>query len=134
MIYLESPRILFIKPRKVAGTSFEIALSKFAKGGDIVTEISPDDEVVREQLGFQGAKNFSYSVKDFLSLDKKKLLKSFYERKMPRKFYNHISASELKVKLGDAVWDNSTKITIVRNPYERIVSQYYYSIKEEGGR
>ena len=37
MIFLKDPNIIFLKPQKVAGTSFEIDLSKFASSSDIIT-------------------------------------------------------------------------------------------------
>jgi hypothetical protein len=129
VIFLKSPKIVFIKPRKVAGTSFEIALSKFAGKDDIITPISTDDEAAREVLGYRGAQNYRYPFQEFLSIPKIRIASAFYRKKWPCKFFNHISASEAKARLGDEVWNGSTKITIVRNPYERLVSQYFYMAK-----
>ena len=43
LLYLSKSNMLFLKPRKVAGTSFEIALSRSAVTADIVTPISLED-------------------------------------------------------------------------------------------
>lgn len=51
VIYLKERNLIFIEPREVAGTSFEIALSKYAMKHDIITPISPDDEATRRELG-----------------------------------------------------------------------------------
>lgn len=133
MIYLKDANVIFIKPRKVAGTSFEIALSKFANENDIITPISPDDEATRYELGFRTAQNYKYSFKECLSLSKFDLFKSLYQRKRLSKFFNHMSAADVKSHLGAQVWNRSKKITIVRNPYDRIVSQYFYDQKAGGG-
>ena len=37
-------RFIFLKTRKTAGTSVEIALSKVCGPDDIITEISPEDQ------------------------------------------------------------------------------------------
>lgn len=54
MIFLRDINVLFLKPRKVGGTSFEIALSRYAGGGDIITPISETDEITRRNLGYRG--------------------------------------------------------------------------------
>ena len=47
LLYLSKSNMLFLKPRKVAVTSFEIALSRSAGTADIVTPISLEDELIR---------------------------------------------------------------------------------------
>lgn len=91
----------------MAGTSFEIALSKYAAGADIITPISADDEATRNALGFCGPVNY-------LDEDGKP------------KFYNHIAAKLCKERIGDAVWQASEKVSIVRNPWDVAVSMFYY--------
>ena len=41
-------RFIFIKTGKTAGTSVEIALSKFCGPEDVITPISPEDEATRK--------------------------------------------------------------------------------------
>ena len=43
MIASHQHRFIFLKTRKTAGTSVEIALSKVCGPDDIITEISPED-------------------------------------------------------------------------------------------
>ena len=57
---------MFINPLKVAGTSFEIALSRFVKERDIVTPIEhPDDRKLGISLGVTREQNYKkiYAVK-----------------------------------------------------------------------
>lgn len=119
-------KVIFIKPRKVAGTSFEIALSKYTSKADVVTPITDNDEKMREIWG--GARNYKHSFKELLT-SPKKLTYTLYNHKRPVKFYNHISAAEIKELFGDKLWGESLKITIVRNPYDRIISQYFYETR-----
>ena len=57
MILCRDLNIIFIKTKKVGGTSFEIALSKYCDEGDILTPITPYDEITRAKLGYQGPTN-----------------------------------------------------------------------------
>lgn len=102
---------------KTAGTSFEIALSKYLSEDDIVTPIAPDDEQMRRNLGYMGARNYIETHGLWISLGLKKA---------GNRFFNHISARELRRKLDRHTWDTFFKCTIVRNPYDMAVSQYFW--------
>lgn len=59
MIVSHKHKFIFIKTAKSAGTSIEIALSKFCGSEDIITPILPaEDERKRKQLGYKGQQNF----------------------------------------------------------------------------
>ena len=60
-------KFIFIKTRKTAGTSLEIALSKFCDSGDIITIIKPEDEKIRKKLGYQGPSNNLHRIKKLIS-------------------------------------------------------------------
>src|SRR6516162_4864424 len=58
MILSEAHRFLFVKGVKVGGTSVEIALSTICGPEDIVTPITPIDELKRLEID-AGARNYS---------------------------------------------------------------------------
>ena len=58
MIISHKNKFIFLKPRKVAGTSFEIALSNFTCKTDIVTPISVADEKIRNKFCDYGPVNY----------------------------------------------------------------------------
>jgi hypothetical protein len=129
MIVLHSHQVIFLKPRKVAGTSFEIALSNYAAEDDILTPITPKDEELRRSMGFRGAQNYNKRFKDILARPTRRDLKNLVAGRKPQLFYNHIAARDARARVGPAVWDQYTKVSIVRNPFDCAVSQYFWDNK-----
>lgn len=123
MIYLKEKNILFLKARKVAGTSFEIALSKFADKDDIVTPVSAVDEKIRRSLGFRPPQNYQKPVSEWTPSDAYRFIR---HKHYPEKYYNHISAKEVRNLLGVRAFDSAYKISIVRNPFDFLVSYYFW--------
>ena len=70
-------RFIFLKTRKTAGTSVEIALSKVCGPDDIITEISPEDEKLRQAAGGRPPQNFESPP-------------------LERKAYNHMGAKAVR--------------------------------------
>jgi hypothetical protein len=104
MIYLAKHNILFLKPRKVAGTSFELALSIFSDhADDIITPISKDDESQRR------VKPKNYNQKNF-------------------SFYNHISLDEIPLHLSTS--KKIKKISIIRHPFDSAISLYFWNTRK----
>jgi len=58
MILSKTNNYIFLKTTKTAGTSFEIALSKYVGPDDVVTPISEEDEATRAKLGYRGPQNY----------------------------------------------------------------------------
>jgi hypothetical protein len=131
MIVSHKYRFIFLKTSKTAGTSVEIALSRFCGPDDIATRVSDEDEVIRsEQHGWEAplypARFSQYSPVDWYRYAKDNKRKQYY--------YNHIPARKLKRRLSRQVWDSYFKFCIVRNPWDRVISQYhwrYRSIPED---
>jgi len=115
---------LFLKTTKTAGTSFEIALSRYAAPGDVITPISDEDEETRAALGHPGPQNH---------LKPPGLLQRLGLRRPEAKFYNHIPAAEVANLIGPEAFNRLFKVAIVRNPYDLALSRYYWSHRRQGG-
>lgn len=70
---------------------------------------------------------------DLHRLPKQKLLLHLRQLRRPVRFFNHISAAEARRLLGPEVFDAAFKISIVRNPYDKLVSQFFWDTRDVGG-
>ena len=105
MIVSHAHEFIFLKTRKAAGTSIEIALSEFCGPDDIITAILPEDEKLRQELGFRGPQNHRGAVR----------------------FRHHDTAAYVRSHLGDDVWDRYFKFSVERDPFDKAISRYYWS-------
>ena len=156
MVYLHNKNLLFFKAQKVAGTSFEIALSYYADDPrhDIITAISPIDEVLRMQLGYALPRNWStdrQSERHYLEAVEKlsritsdpsrplnssqrrldRECRSTFRRCNGKIFMNHMLPDEVAREMGRKLYDGAFRISIVRDPYEMLVSKAFWKLRDE---
>ena len=117
MIVCHPKELIFIKTKKVGGTSLEIALSQFCGPDCIITPFSEGDESTREMLGFRGPQNYLHSKAVALLTSRH------------RRFRNHSRADQVRRRLGRKTWEKYRKFTIVRDPYERALSRFFWDEK-----
>ena len=126
MIISHKHKFIFIKTEKTAGTSIEIALSKFCGDRDVITPLPhAEDRKLSQELGGRGAQNYhlpltKYTLKDWKNLLLKRQLLCFY---------NHISAREVKRLVDPEVWKTYFKFCVERNPWDKAISYYYWQTK-----
>lgn len=122
MIISHKHRFIFIKTNKTAGTSIEIALSGYCGENDVITGISPDDEITRKQLGFSGPGN---NLLPFRKYSLKQWLKTLRKMRL-RRIGPHSSAKLIIDIFGEKLWNNYYKFCFERNPWDRVVSLYFW--------
>jgi hypothetical protein len=126
MILSHKHRFIFVKTLKTAGTSMEIALSRYCGPEDIITRIKPDDEQIRRDLGYRGPQNMLVPLTRYTPTDWRHL---FLKRR--RAWYvNHMPAATIRARIGASIWDSYTKFTIERNPWDCAVSRYFWDTRD----
>lgn len=126
MILSHRHRYIFLKTRKTAGTSIEVSLSRTCGPDDIMTPLEPAaDEALRAAFG-SGPRNFQGSP--FSPFTVNTTLRRLARRQWPtrERFWNHMTATTIRRRIPAATWDQYLKFSVVRNPWERALSQYHW--------
>jgi len=147
MIYLADRKLLFVKPKKVAGTSIEIALSCNAGQMDIVTPLVPEDEAVRYHAGGHFPVNWAwlrssearYRRRFGQYLETGTIPPRLFGLRKPKlwlkrqaRFYNHLTPAQIRWRAGRSFINDATMVTICRDPYEQLVSYAWHLSKTAG--
>jgi hypothetical protein len=111
MILSHRHRFIFVKTHKTAGTSMELMLSAICGDEDVITPLAQEDEEQRRALGLRGPQNTH--VEGVL------------------RFYNHMSALVIRSVVGTQIWGNYFKFCFERNPWDKLISSYYWEFQHE---
>jgi len=97
-------KFIFMKTAKTAGTSVEIFFEPYCLPPSSGVRRERTEEVV-SSAGIVG-----------------------YRGPDPSKsaFYNHMSANDLRKKLGESCWNEYFKFSVIRNPFDKLVSAFYF--------
>jgi hypothetical protein len=105
-------RFIFMKTLKTAGTSVEIELSRVCGPDDVITPLPDEDELLRRERGGHPAQNYESPP-------------------LAERVHEHIRASKVRPVVGREVWDSYFKFAIDRNPWDAVVSLYYWMRRNE---
>jgi Sulfotransferase family len=96
MIISHEYKFIFIHIQKCAGTSITCAIAPHLAEGDIVLGGTPEGEKLSEEF------------------------------RQTKGLHKHSKALEAKNVLGDEIWNSYFKFSLVRNPWDRLVSKYHW--------
>jgi len=139
MIISHKNNFIFFKPMKVAGSSVEVSLSKHCDSGDVLTGTNHFDEITSQEYSYPTRNNIvKHRLKNEVALAALSksgnihkvtpdMIKSgvFVEVPEPR-FHMHALPHQVFKKYERDV-SGYRKITIVRNPWDMIVSFFWWS-------
>lgn len=107
MLVSHRKKFIFTKTHKTAGTSVEAYYETYCMPeGDWTLSHQRDEHI--SKAGIIGARK----------------VKS--KRDKDCKYFNHMSASQIKGLIGDEIWNDYFKFTVIRNPFSKMVSGWYH--------
>jgi len=108
--------LIFLKPRKVAGTSVEHALLKIVDRGDWVAT-STENEPLRSR--FLATPNITLS-----QIPAERTAKRFLRRMGLRalRMREHMPAEAVRSLVGSEYFSDYRKVSVVRDPWQRLLS------------
>jgi len=126
-------RFIFIKTRKVGGTSVEASLRTITSNDDIVPALGPRDEYFCAVAG-HFSRNYAHSPADEESYTELVLAKRFdeaiqFSRNMKKEYDTHMTARQVRRKLGKRAFSDFYSFSIERDPYSWLVSLVAYDNK-----
>lgn len=133
MIISHAHKFIFIKTRKTAGTSVEMALHSICGPDDVLTpdyiDESEGDVLVATARNYRGPwlpvaelaqaahnpMHWARTMRDWLTRPK---------------FYNHMAGSSVRARIDRRVWDSYFKFAFDRNPWDKMVSYFFWSHRD----
>lgn len=141
MIVSHRHRFIFLKTKKTAGSSVEVALSPVLGPDDVVTPVGEGGEAMRQGVRAQNT---------LIPPERREpwqALRGFFwrHRKLGHvvwpgleydgaSYWPHVHARVVRDTLPEDVWSSYLKVSIERNPWDREVSWYFYRFRDPARR
>ncbi len=109
MLCSHGKKFVYLKTIKTAGTSVEIFFERFCCHSEGYQERHNRNEYIGDAgiIGYRGADPSGVT------------------------FYNHMPAREVREKLGSEIFDSYFKFCVVRNPFDKVVSMFWFQLPHE---
>jgi hypothetical protein len=108
-------RFIYLKTRKTAGTSVEMALQPYCQQ-DPRTPVRERTRTVITDAGIVGSR----------------LIRGRDRTAQDRQFGNHVKAQDVKIALGGEIWHHFPKIHSIRNPFDMALSAFFWRLAVDG--
>jgi len=142
MIICRAHNFIFIKTRKTAGSSMEMALASHVGPEDVVTPLGFAQDLERFRAWGVLPQHFSNdpaaerALREAIQSEDKRTVRRIAQEEMKsaRKMIanRHGDAREAKELAGESFWQSAFKFAVERHPYEKAVSFAWYRAGPNG--
>ena len=129
MIVSHLRRFVYVRTVKTASSSLEMALAKWCGPDDILTPIHPREEAWKVERGYPGPQNNRLPLRAWTPG-----IALLRLRGRTPVYWNHMTAAEIVRAVGRQLWKEYATFTVERNPFDRIVSQYFWRTRNQQPR
>lgn len=112
MLVSHRKKFIFVKTQKTAGTSVESFFEKYCMEDGLWVQSHDRDQVISE-FGMIGGRGPGAK----------------YD-----KLYSHLTAEQIKAIVSEETWNTYFKFSVIRNPFDRLISRYFFSKKKENSK
>ncbi|WP_353570311.1 sulfotransferase family 2 domain-containing protein [Candidatus Albibeggiatoa sp. nov. BB20] len=113
MLVSHTKKFIYTKTRKTAGTSIEVYFEKYC----LLNNESSKTEGRELYMGDTGIVGYRSNKNNYKG-----------EKKL---WGGHASADFIKGKIGMAIWDEYFKFCAIRNPFDKMVSMFYFNARKK---
>ncbi|HEY4113290.1 MAG TPA: sulfotransferase family 2 domain-containing protein [Rhizomicrobium sp.] len=124
MILSHRHKFIFIRTAKTASSSMELALEGLCGREDICPPFQKGD---KQPAGY-APRNYRgpFLPRFRKDMPLKQLGRDLKDLKLGRRYWNHMSAFEVRTRAGAQVFDGYFKFCFERNPWDRMVSSFFW--------
>ena len=108
-----------------------MALSPYCGDRDIVTPIEPLDETIRFESTGATPRNYRRKPTSWGPSEWARFIRS---GRRPPDLENHVSAARVRSWIGSDAWREYFKFCFERNPFDKVVSMYFWDTKHQEPR
>lgn len=100
----------------------ELALSRVCNDQDVITQLSVEEEQQRQEYARRYSQNYLIPFSKYSAIDWGRLMLSGKRAR----FKQHMPAQDIRRIVGEHVWNSYHKFCVERNPWDRLISYYYW--------
>jgi len=127
MIVSRLRRFIYVRTIKTASSSLEMALAKICGPDDTITPLNPlTEEPWKRERDYRGPQHIDLPLRGWT-------LGNLHMRLRGNRpvFYNHMPARAIRRAVGEATWSSYMTFSVDRNPWDRLVSHYFWRTRDE---